>query len=259
MKTPPPSTSQLLGLEDSFRDFREGSPQALAQLLQHEEPVLHDFLMHMSGHIERIQQCHDDLASAFLPHSNPPETYDEWRSALYRTARNFCADIWGAQGIFLPIPGCPPRSEDLLRTLRGLDPTARELLLLRARVNMTVDQIAVVVGLSPSQVREMLTLASERMTRLLGTTVAELDSAVRNLPPYLPPGPPTFHTTDLSRLVSGVRKAGSQSGLRRTGLLAIAVLILIALIGLFLYTRKASARDGASAAPLGRCPTIALE
>ena len=111
-----------------------------------------DFSIRMTGQLNRSEEVVTEVASSIAPILHQYAALADLRVELFRTLRNFNADIWNADVRLLASPG---EGLVLEKWLQELLPQDREILLLRRVCLFSDADAAKVLGISENLVRDV--------------------------------------------------------------------------------------------------------
>lgn len=246
--------------DEIIKRFSDGDMDALIHILEGERSALYDYLVRMTGEMERSYDSMEEVLRAIYHHADRYNDYSRIRVDIYKTARSFNRDIWNADTsqleILLPeasvyvkeevtnIPGecgktIEPKvahreiiEDEVHRVVRQHPPKQREILLLYHRYGFSLREMGDIFGcLHADMVTELL--AAEQAFKNSWKSSGELSKLIKNMVYH--PLPKEDHTTvALSELIKGVeRKKWNISGVVRQ--MVFAVLIFLTVIFAVFY------------------------
>lgn len=238
------SSSRIAENKKLFRSFKKGDSGAFLELLENERPSLYDYLMRMTGQVQKscdtIEEVYLSLNEGVL---SEMQSFEDLRVLLYSTARKFNADIWNAdttrlenaaigdsmQGKAVSADALEhiKTQQDLDRALRGLKPFDREVAYLRLAVGIAFSDIADILGNPVHAVEGAYDAAMAALERETQQSRDDIEERLHGLTRH-PMPPRTSHATvNLSMVMEGIkaRPSGVRSLPRILLLIAIAAAV----------------------------------
>ena len=149
---PTPDDYSIQALEQAYEPLKAGGARAWANYIAKERPRMFDFSIRMTGQLNRSEEVVTEVASVLASLLGQYPSLSDLRIELYRTLRNFNADIWNADVRLL---ANPVEGHALEKWLQELLPQDREILLLRRVCLFSDADAAKVLGISENLVREV--------------------------------------------------------------------------------------------------------
>lgn len=157
-------------LKQKFEEYKAGDENRLGEIFASEKTRLYDFLIRMTGQISKSLDIADEAIVAVGPALDLENSLEEVLVLLYKTARNFTIENWNSDTSRLenssytvsPGSGGDRNSVHLVsleHVVRQLQPKLREVFLLHGRFGFSLDEVAVIVGNSVSDVEELFASA----------------------------------------------------------------------------------------------------
>lgn len=228
-------------LERHFKAFKSGDLDAIDVILNSEKDRLFDYIMRMTGQLNRSMSTTEEVIGVVTPVAEREETLQELLVLLYKTARNFTIEIWNAEtsrlenSAYTLVAGGKPvkHADDLLaleHVVRSLPAKQREVLLLRERFGFSPDEIAELTGYATADVEEIFAQA-------LGITESALPGFAERVPelmtqilPFEMPEDTTMATQNLSMVFKDLKKSSRSTP---GGWMKLIVRLLV--VGVFIY------------------------
>lgn len=142
----------IRALQQAFEQLRGGGARAWSDYIAKERPRMFDFSIRMTGQLNRSEEVVAEVASSMAPILTQYIALSDLRIELYRTLRNFNADIWNADVRLL---ANQVEGHVLEKWLQELLPQDREILLLRRVCLFSDEDAAKVLGVSENLVRDV--------------------------------------------------------------------------------------------------------
>jgi DNA-directed RNA polymerase specialized sigma24 family protein len=229
---------------------QKGDVRALETLLGRERALLYDYLMRMTGQVQRASDTVDEVFMTMSPRVlKDVGDSDQLRSKLINTVRKFSVDIWNADTSLLENAAFPilekkaePASdiselsiyETFERAFRVLPGPEREVLWLMWNAGWDSEAIAEATFRKPSEVD---TLKNQGVRSLQAFSSKLAFQTVQGLGGLLVPHPfiaqASVRTTELSQVMRGIRTR-PEGLVHWSRWILIGVLIIVGL----LYTFK---------------------
>lgn len=224
-----------------YRSFKKGEGGALVELLENERPSLYDYLMRMTG---QVQKSCDTIEEVFLSLNegvlSELQTFEDLRLLLYTTARKFNADIWNADTSLLEnaaigdeLKGQPidedalldvKFQQDLDRGLRMLKPFERETAYLRLAVGMAFSDIADVLGHPQQSIESAYNQAITSIEEKTQRGREEVEDGLHRIARHPVPPRSSHATVNLSMVMEGIKTR--PSGVRSIRNIVLVVLFI---------------------------------
>ena len=194
-----------------LKKAKRGSAAAASDLFGGLRLDLYDYLLRMTGDVERSVQTIDEVLLSVKDSSLPSQSYDELRLLIYQTARRFNGDAWNADTTRLTNgaldhqmgePAAIRQIEDCFRTLPGPE---REALYLRTKADFEAEQVASVMGIAAAQVELRFAKGCERLVDQGNFGDQQIEALVSRLPNHPIPEASINATVDLSLVMRGIR------------------------------------------------------
>lgn len=238
------AASRIAENKKLFRALRKGDSGALIELLENERPGLYDYLMRMTG---QVQKSCDTIEEVFLSLNDSllseMQSFEDLRLLLYTTARKFNADIWNANTTMLENAaigesqqGKPLDEEALLsikfeqdldRGLRELKPFDREVAYLRLVVGLALSDIADTLGNPVHAVEAAYDAAISSLEKATGRTREDVEDGLHRITGHPVPPRSSHATVNLSMVMEGIktRPSGVRSAKKY---IVLAVIVIVA-------------------------------
>jgi len=244
-------SSKLPSREQLFRDWRSGDSSALEHLFALERPLIYDFLLRMTGQVARAWDTIDEVENSLSATDEEFPTLEDLRICIYRTARNFCADIWRADTSRMVNQAIEPRADEeigehinrdavpdyvvLDQIVRTLKPDQREVLLLKIRSDFPDDATGDIIGIDAAVVKSTFRHALDIVRERCRGKVAKYEFRLVELPLHPVPQEAAYGNTNLSMLIGDLKE--SRSTRFRSSWGAFAVVVVVAVLGLIMLFR----------------------
>ena len=206
-------------LRSKFESFKKGNAEELASLLESERSRLYDYVLRMTGQVNRASETAYETMAAVGSVADDSDTLDELLTTLYKTSRNFAIDIWNADTSRLqndayqrPNMGDGANLTRLDKVLRMQPPVQREVLLLRLRLGFDVDEVAEIMGISSSDGEQSFAQGLSALEEELSDLKARVPAMLAALPHFAEPEPEEQQTKNLSLIIHDFKKS-SRNGL----------------------------------------------
>jgi DNA-directed RNA polymerase specialized sigma24 family protein len=213
---------------------------ALYEALTREQPVIYDYLMRMTGQVERSR---DTLSEVGQVISNVPMRLSDtrrFRLQLFTTSRSFVGDIWNADTSnllnngFLALKDPPhPKLKDftlLDEELRKLPGQMRETVLLFLKYKFDLPTTATIIGLTPTATENVYHQGIDRLSERTKINAMMIEELIPQLPNHHIPPSAEHHTLDLSVMIKDIRSSRlSWRGRKLWVIMAILISIFLSL------------------------------
>lgn len=233
-----------------FKEWQAGNAGALERLFIIEKPLLYDFLLRMTGQVDRAWDTIDEVEQVVGASNDEAPTLEDLRISIYRTARNFCADVWNADTARMMNESLDPKSteakiavdeyqriepkllaefqhlDQVVRTLPGED---REVILLKIRGDFSDDATGDIMGLDATSVRSRFGRGLDLIRSRCDGKVSRFEFRLVELPLHPTPTETMQGSTNLSVLIQDLKESRKP----RTGLLGslVGTLLVLGLVG----------------------------
>jgi hypothetical protein len=146
-------------IEQLFHRLKNGDYSVLPKLIAAEEPLAFDYLMRMTGMVDPSTKSILDIEHVFAADDEKRfEDFNEFRVDIYQTLRRFNESNFAEDTSALSLS---PEGHSLPERLGRLEPQLRELVILRYRSQLKLEDVASLCFLSEDQVRQKLDQAIE--------------------------------------------------------------------------------------------------
>jgi DNA-directed RNA polymerase specialized sigma24 family protein len=209
-------------LESLFEKAVKGHKKSLDQLLEEEKPLFFDYALRMTGDITRsLDAVQESLNAIDVTSLNLYKTYFVFRQAVLQNIRKRGQSLWHSDtsrlenGFYLQNTNAdtenlkdfrapePLKIRDFEREYHTLSGWGREALWLKARLDASLDQVAQVMDIKPSEVEKHLVHALFRLEN--HSYGHDPESLVSQLPLHPLPSPVSNVTMDLSMVMQGIK------------------------------------------------------
>jgi DNA-directed RNA polymerase specialized sigma24 family protein len=235
---------------------KTGEKAALKALLARERGLLYDYLMRMTGQMQRSLDTVDEVFLAMNARAlQDVEDVRQLRGILIKTVRKFSLDIWNAGTSMLenaalsagesdpprsgkkPVASQPTQQQIFDKAFRSLSGGERETLWLAWNLRWTEDTIAEATFRTKEEVQSLLKQGIAKI-RVEAPSLAGIEAMAlgRLQVPHPVELAKTGVTVELSQVMRGIQERPTGNGLKRYLLLAC---ILLSFVALGLYKRRA--------------------
>ena len=235
--------------EQLFKHWRAGDSAALEQLFILERHQLYDYLLRMTGQVARSWDTVDEVENSFDTTNDEIPTLEDLRISIYRTARNFCADLWRADTSRLvnqaiePTAGADgglhinkklmPEFVYLDQIIRTIKPELREILLLKIRGDFSDDATGDIMGLDSALVREAFRQGLDVVRDRCQGKISKYEFLLVELPLHPVPHESAYGSTNLSALISDLKE--SRTVRFRSSWVLVLTVCLVILVGALIF------------------------
>jgi DNA-directed RNA polymerase specialized sigma24 family protein len=213
-------------------DGGSSNSEDIIELFRDEREYLYDYLMRMTGQISRSADTIDEVFANFT--QDTFARYESWEAlklSLYKTARSFAADIWGADTAHLINTAFKSKDEEA-RDVQGkflkidsafkeLNPKSREALQLLIRNRLSPPHTVSLMETKPKTLEEYVKGGLDELSEKLGQDPEAVQKQLVALPMHPLPEIGSHGTMELSMMISDIKTR--PKGLRSP--LTIAVLL----------------------------------
>lgn len=238
-----------------FRKIKAGEVGALIDFVDGERLVLYDYLLRMTGQVNRSIDCIDDALQAMHEEALATvESAHELRLLLYATARRLVSDIWRADTSSLKnasLEASPSQlsADDVIdrdlqglravdKAFRALAGAEREAVSLRLRCGFEFNQMAQLMECSADAAEHLYLAGMQRIDAECPGLVVGPEASLERMPPHPLPERTSQATINLSMVMEGIKTKpeGLRSPRRIAAVLAILLLILAYLVYPHVFT-----------------------
>lgn len=229
-----------------FDDYRSGRTDALWELLESEKPHVFDFLLRMTGQYDKAIETTSELMDTIFAQKNTWENLRSHKIDLFKTARSFNVEIWGAKTNklkntayekILTDPSISPKkkSETLQKAkldqhVSQLKSSYRESIILSTLNEFSTTDISKIMGTTSTVITTDLACALNILNNKNKTLPRDIKSHLRELSLHPMPDQTTQQMTDLHEVIGGIRR-GIPFNLFRV----LKTLLVLSLVGFILY------------------------
>ncbi|MCX6124999.1 MAG: hypothetical protein NTV34_09670 [Proteobacteria bacterium] len=220
-----------------FADFKNGDPDGLLMILKSERARVFDYTMRMTGQLIRSAEVTDEALSSIELATDEPDTLQELLVLIYKTSRTFAIDVWNADttklenSAYAGLQGKDIQAFGQIEAIiRAIQPSHREVLLLRDRYGFALDEVAEIMGMGSSDVELIFAQALSMVENEAPELTPRMSEILRRMEVFARPENDGPSTQNLSLIMQDFRKSNSLGSspwrMVRVGVLILSIIAL---------------------------------